>query len=257
MEKIKNIQKLMKNARYRRERQLFVVEGIRMFREIPEERLVELYYTEEAEQKYLQQEPLFQHCLSQKQAHPVTSSVFRELSGTETPQGILALVRMENRELSELLEPEQLPFLLILENLQDPGNMGTIIRTAEGAGVTGILISNDSVDIYNPKVVRSTMGSLFRMKLFISDNLTADVKRLQENNITVYGAHLDGNAFYDTDLTKPSAFLIGNEGNGLTKDISRLADDLIRIPMLGQVESLNAAVSAAIISYEAFRQRHR
>ena len=147
------------------------------------------------------------------------------------------------------------PFLLIIERLQDPGNLGTIIRTAEGAGVTGIILSADTVDIYNPKVIRSTMGSIFRMPIAVAEDLAATIDRVKTRGIPVYGAHLDGATFYEKDFTGGCAFLIGNEGNGLSDEISAKADDLIRIPMCGQVESLNAAISTAVIAYEVLRQR--
>ena len=146
-------------------------------------------------------------------------------------------------------------FILVLEKLQDPGNLGTIIRTAEAAGVTGIMISRDSADIYNPKTIRSTMGALFRMRIYISDDLVRDMAELKEKGIVVYAMHLDGEEFYDKDFRKPSAFLIGNEGNGLSDELSAAADEKMRIPMLGKVESLNAAISASVVSYEVLRQR--
>ena len=147
------------------------------------------------------------------------------------------------------------PLILIIEKLQDPGNMGTIIRSAEGAGVTGILVSYDSVDIYSPKVIRSTMGSIFRKNVAVTFDLIGDINKLRKKGVVIYGMHLSGSSMYDTDLTGPSAFLIGNEGHGLTDDISAAADKLIRIPMKGSLESLNAASSATVISYEAMRQR--
>lgn len=256
-DKIKYIQRLRKSAGFRKETKTFVVEGIRMFREIPEQILQEIYYTEEAADKYLRDNIQFRRCEMQGKAFPVTDKVFKSISDTGTPQGILALVKMpeHNPNLSE--KNDRVPLLLILETLQDPGNMGTIIRTAEGAGVTGILVSSDSVDIYNPKVVRATMGSIFRMNICVSTDLTGDICVLKKRGITVYGAHLNGEAFYEKDLTKPAAFLIGNEGNGLSDETSSLSDELIRIPMMGKVESLNAAVSAAVISYEALRQRNK
>ena len=140
-------------------------------------------------------------------------------------------------------------------HLQDPGNMGTIIRTAEGAGATGVIISSDSVDIYNPKVIRSTMGSVFRVPIYVSNDLKKDIDRIRGKDITVYAAHLNGRQFYDNDYTKGSAFLIGNEGNGLRKETADAADIYVRIPMCGKVESLNAAIASSVLMFEAARQR--
>ena len=144
---------------------------------------------------------------------------------------------------------------LVLESIQDPGNLGTIVRTAEAADVTGIIIGGDSCDIYNPKVVRSTMGTIFRVPFVYVDDPAKAVDRLKEHGIVVYGAHLDGCDPYAGKLKRNNAFLIGNEGNGLTDELSSKADRLLRIPMAGQVESLNAAISATLLAYEAYRQR--
>lgn len=145
---------------------------------------------------------------------------------------------------------------MALENLQDPGNLGTIIRTAEGAGVTGILMSRDTVDVYNPKVVRATMGSIFRIPFCYVENLAEIVEDLNNRNFTTYSAYLQGNSFYDYDYQKPTIFCIGNEGNGLSKEILKAATYKITIPMKGKVESLNAATASTVLMYEALRQRN-
>ena len=146
--------------------------------------------------------------------------------------------------------------MMILDNLQDPGNLGTIFRTAEAAGVTGIIMSRDCVDIYNPKTIRSTMGALYRMPFLYVDDLKETIHTLKEQNIKSYAAHLDGKNTYDKeDYRQGTAFLIGNEGNGLREEIAQCADTWIRIPMCGQVESLNAAVAATVLMFEVSRQR--
>lgn len=148
--------------------------------------------------------------------------------------------------------------LLVLDNLQDPGNLGTIFRTAEAAGVTGIILSKDSVDIYNPKVIRSTMGAIFRMPFVYVEKLTDTIEELKAHQIQVYAAHLDGKNAYDEECyLNGTAYLIGNEGNGLRQEVADCADTWIRIPMLGQAESLNAAVAASILMFEAARQRRK
>ena len=150
---------------------------------------------------------------------------------------------------------EEHPCFFILENLQDPGNLGTILRTAEGAGVTGLILSSDSVDPYNPKVVRSTMGAVFRVPFAVVDDFGQMLDTLQKEGIAIYAAHLDGKIFYKYDYKESCAFLIGNEGNGLTEAAVAAADRKILIPMKGQVESLNAAVAATVLMYEVLRQR--
>ncbi len=250
-DRIKKLTKLLKSSRERRKSGCFIVEGIRMFREIPKERLKEIYVAESKEEKFL---PYLEEY---KDRYVVVSDkVFDGISDTETPQGIMGVVATCNPALEDLLSTKDNISLFVVEKLQDPGNLGTIIRMSEGAGITGIVLSSDSVDIYNPKVVRSTMGSIFRVPIYISENLTEDITVLKEKNITVYGAHLDGTNLYDNDFTGNVAFLIGNEGNGLTAEVSSTSDKLLRIPMMGNVESLNAAVSATVIGYEVLRQRN-
>ncbi|MDE5933982.1 MAG: RNA methyltransferase, partial [Lachnospiraceae bacterium] len=170
-------------------------------------------------------------------------------------QGILCVVRQFSYVLESMLEAEN-PLLVLLEDIQDPGNLGTIFRAGEGAGVTGILMSNNSVDIYNPKTIRSTMGSIYRMPFLYTEQLTEVIGKLREKKIAVYAAHLRGAVTYDTcDHTRGTAFLIGNEANGLRDETADAADVSVKIPMAGQVESLNAAVAASILLYEAARQR--
>jgi TrmH family RNA methyltransferase len=138
---------------------------------------------------------------------------------------------------------------VVLDRLQDPGNLGTILRTGEGAGIRGLIMSRDCVDIYSPKVIRSTMGSIFRVPFVVVDDLTEAVKLLKENHITTYAAHLKGEIYSNGNLDRDCAFLIGNEARGLSDEIAALADKKIKIPMDGQVESLNAAVATAILMY--------
>ena len=276
-EKLKNIKKLSKSSKERNEQGLYIVEGIRMFREIPNEDIHSVYVSESAVERFDSEliDAMGESYAEADNFFIVSDRLFGSISDTGTPQGILALVRMKKLCIDDVLcaedincndknvgkvdfakpDDKTIDFILIIEKLQDPGNLGTIIRTSEGAGVTGIIISSDSVDIYNPKVVRSTMGSLFRMPIYVSDNLVKDIEAVKEKGIKVYGAHLKGRNIYNKDFTSSCAFLIGNEGNGLSDEVSSTADELIKIPMKGKVESLNAATSTAIIAYEVLRQR--
>lgn len=145
---------------------------------------------------------------------------------------------------------------ILLENLQDPGNLGTIFRTGEGAGVDGIIMGGQTADIYNPKTIRSTMGSVYRVPFLYTDDICGAIRTLQEHGVSVYAAHLKADKYYDEyDYRGNSAFLIGNEGNGLSKEAAGCADAYLKIPMKGNVESLNAAVASSILLYEAYRQR--
>lgn len=247
---VKNLIQLMKKSKVRRETGTFVVEGIRMFREVPAERLVQTYVSE----SFLERDEN-RKLLEKLHYEVMTDKVFQAVSDTQTPQGILCIVRQMEYTLEAMMKKEH-PFLMVLENLQDPGNLGTIFRTAEGAGVDGIVMSRDTVDIYNPKTVRSTMGALYRMPFAYVEDVTQTIDTMKKKGIAVYAAHLKGqNNYYSEDYTGGCAFLIGNEGNGLTEKLAEQADTYIRIPMEGQVESLNAAVAAAILMYEVKRQR--
>ena len=164
-------------------------------------------------------------------------------------------MKMKENRLEDMLEDTD-GVWLVLENVQDPGNLGTMFRTGEGAGISGVIMDKCTVDIYNPKTIRSTMGSIFRVPFYITEDLHGTLGQLQKKGIRVYAAHLEGSVCYDEpDYTGGTAFLIGNEGNGLRDEVSECADCLIRIPMCGKAESLNAAVAAAVLMFEAGRQR--
>lgn len=246
---VKNLQQLAKKAKARNEQDVFLVEGFKMFQEAPRDRIEKVYVSKslfsEKGQAFLQNlkyEVLDDHA-------------FAAASDTKTPQGILCLVRQYHYRLEDLTASEN-PHLLILENLQDPGNLGTIMRTAEGAGADGIILSRNSVDLYNPKTIRSTMGSIYRMPFLYVNQIGEILPELSAKGIHTYAAHLQGRNCYDEeDYRKGCAFFIGNEGNGLTDDLSNRADTWIRIPMHGKLESLNAAVAASILMYEVCRQR--
>lgn len=246
-QEIKDISKLQKSSKLRKEKLAFLVEGIRMFREIPEKNLIKAYVTESF---YSNNQGLFED----KNYELVSDNVYNYISDTKSPQGVLALVKQFNYTIDNILKNDN-PLLIVLENIQDPGNLGTIIRTAEGAGVDGIIMSSDTVDIYNSKVVRSTMGSVFRVPFYYSQDILETVDMLKNKNINVYAAHLKGESFYNEDYKKGTAFLVGNEGNGLSDAISHRANHLIKIKMQGRVESLNAATATTVLIYEAMRQR--
>ena len=148
--------------------------------------------------------------------------------------------------------------LMILEHLQDPGNLGTIIRAGEGAGVTGVIMDASTADIYNPKVIRSTMGSVLRVPFVYTEDLCGTLQWLKKQDVRLFAAHLKGkNSYEQENYCQSTGFLIGNEANGLSDEAASLADTYIRIPMAGRVESLNAAVAASVLMFEAARQRRQ
>ncbi len=251
-EKVKHIVRLQKKASARQAENCFLVEGVKMAQELPIERLV-LAYASESFAARPEQEELCRRL----RAEIVADHVLTAMSDTLTPQGILAVVR-RREPAAEALWQGDCPLLLVLEHLQDPGNLGTILRTAEGAGVTGVILSSDCVDLYNPKVIRSTMGSIYRLPVAYAADLPEAVAQMRTAGIRTYAAHLKGtNAYDEEDYRGGTAFLIGNEGAGLSPKLAAAGDRYIRIPMAGQVESLNAAVAAAVLIYEANRQRRK
>ncbi len=252
---VKNIQKLFKSGKTRREQQIYIVEGIKMFLEAEKLGIVKkAYFSEELFEQWSTEKP---ELLARIDYETVAYKVFKEITETMNPQGVIALVHYHETSLEDILAQAE-SRLLLLDNLRDPGNLGTIVRTAEGAGITGIILSKESVDIYNPKVVRATMGSVFRMPHVYVDDFQSALKMVKKRGVKLYATHLSGKEFYDeTTYAAKFGIIIGNEANGISDASAAEADCLVKIPMCGKVESLNAAVASSIMIYEAFRQRRR
>lgn len=313
--KVKNIAALLSRSRERKKQGVFVVEGIKMFTEAPIDRILEVYIEEtlfqeilagKSDEEFVKKLDQITGCLQKKDGKNcavenngisvgfeiVRDDIFRKMSDTQTPQGILCVVKRMDETFEDLMKETQMKeyqetecqekdkhqkdnqkkdyqekdgqserecakgLYLILEDIQDPGNLGTMIRAGEGAGVSGIIMSDKTVDVYNPKTIRATMGSIYRVPFCYVSDLHRCIKDLQGRDIKVYAAHLQGKETYDLqDYCRSVAFLIGNEGNGLKDETAELADTYIKIPMLGKVESLNAAIAATLLVYEAARQR--
>ncbi len=225
---------------------LFVLEGERLVSEIEETDLIEYIIVSEG---YNGRIP------DAKNSYLVNDELFAHLSDTVHPQGILAVCHQLKYNMESAFLNKN-PLFVILENLQDPGNLGTIIRTADAAGADGVFLSKGTVDLYNPKVVRSTMGSLFHLPIYTGVDVADILNKCKKYNIYTLAAHLAGvSTPYSAKLYAPSAILIGNEASGLTPETTTMADELVRIPMPGKAESMNASVAAAILIYEAVRQR--
>lgn len=247
---VKNIIKLNQKAKARKEQGLFIAEGRKMFLEAPLSWIDKVYVAESMEE-----DDEVMKKASQTSWETVADSVFGQMSDTQTPQGVLTVLRKPSYQIEEIVGKEN-PMIVVLEDLQDPGNAGTIFRTAEGAGVDGVFLTKTCVDITNPKVIRATMGSVYRMPFVYVEDVVSLKEKLQSRGIRFFAAHLQGkNTYYEESYQKGTAFLIGNEGKGLTEQAAEAADCLIRIPMCGQLESLNAAMAAGILMYEAARQR--
>ena len=284
-QKVKELIRLKEKSRIREEEKLFLAEGPRMAEEIPMEWIECLYVSESYEKKCGEQTAAYKK--AGVRTETLSDEVFARVSDTKTPQGVLAAVHMPEYSFADILGVKKaaahthvqrafmqdpfeghfaardgaagrarLPLVLVLDNLQDPGNMGTVFRSAEAAGASGILMSKDCVDVYNPKVIRSTMGAIFRLPFYRVEDLPGAVMELKDGGLRVYAAHLEGRRTYDgEDYRRGCAFMIGNEGNGLRQEVAECADCRIRIPMEGCTESLNAAVAASILLFEAARQR--
>lgn len=247
---MKYISLLQRKASAREKDKAFVVEGVRLFSEVPKKLLLKTYVSERFQKEEIgKNEALFDGVSYEV----VADRVFDAVCDTQTPQGVLAIVRM----------PEVFPersktagLYLLLDGIADPGNLGTIFRTAEAAGVSEIIMSAETVDLYNPKVVRSTMGSVFRMPHRRSNDLAAEIKKMQDNGIRCYATSLKESEDYTkVSYKEATAIVIGNEAHGVSDAVLDACKKHIRIPMDGSIESLNAAIASAVVLFEAARQR--
>ena len=268
--RIKYIRSLLEKGGIRKKNHSFVVEGIKLVDEALEYgNVLDIIVSEALYEEIVSGDLARNGLLSDNSKHiikqvkqgtlptVVSDAVFKSVSETITPQGILAEVEMPKHRLLEenfleiAYEKTGKIKLLILEDTADPGNLGTIMRTAEAAGVTGVIMGKGTVDIFNPKVVRSTMGSIFRLPFAYVDDLKSVILGLKRDGISFYATHLKGKESYrDISYSNKAGILIGNEARGLSDEIANLADTYVIIPMQGKVESLNAAVAAALMMYE-------
>lgn len=265
--RVKQLVALQEKSHVRNKEGLFVAEGIKMFEEAPVGRIREVYLSKglweqlAVERRYGAVREKLEECEEQGiKAEQVSEEVFRRISDTRTPQGILFVAEQFSYSYWELIEKAKErwkkggrpPLFLLPEDIQDPGNLGTMLRTGEGAGVDGVIMSKGTVDVYNPKTIRSTMGSLYRVPFAYTDSLGQVIALLRESGVLVYAAHLKGKKYFDEIAYEGgSAFLVGNEGKGLKEETAGLADAYLKIPMEGKLESLNAAVAAALLLYQA------
>lgn len=254
---LKEIMKWQKKPALRRADHVCIVEGIKMIREIPEGRLRHLIVSKHFVSANPEETEKLRVLCGKQQAGftEVTDSDYDKISDTVTPQGVMAVLKSFEYDADSLLQHENGLYIL-LENLQDPGNLGTIIRASEAAGVTAVIMNEGCADICNPKVIRATMGSFFRVPYAVVPDLKEVVKKIAAKGGASYAAHLKGSDSYDAqDYRGTSAFMIGNESKGLTDELADCADRYVRIPMCGKVESLNAAMAATVLMFEAARQR--
>ena len=249
---IKSVRKL-KEKKYRDQNSEYIVEGIKMIKEaILEEAVIKLIIVCEdnvnsgAIDKKLLYEIAKYECIY------VNKKIFSLISDVQNPQGILAVIEKQNSE--ENIDYKQ-DVIVVLDGIQDPGNLGTILRTIDSVGLNQVIVSKETADAYNPKVVRSTMGAIFRVNIIESDNLLETLKNLKKHKYKVMATSLETqNSIYDVDYNK-KVIVIGNEANGVSEEILDYSDEKIKIPMLGKTESLNASVATAVILYEYVRNK--
>lgn len=231
--------KALKDRKGRRESGCFLVEG----RKMVEEALASSFDVETV----LVQEGMELPDGLTMPVYELPAHVLAAVCDTKTPQGIAAVVRM--KEQSALGK-----HIVVLDGVQDPGNVGTIIRTADAAGLDGVLLSTQCADVFSPKVLRATMGSIFRMNLRTTDDLPGELTKLREKGYSILSSQLDGTPFYEREkVAEQFALIIGNEGNGVSEQVQQTATHRVRLPMRGGAESLNAAIAAAIMMYELMR----
>jgi len=189
--------------------------------------------------------------------YETSTDIYRKVSDTVEPQGIMLVLKKSLASLDSLISSKIMPLILVLDGLQDPGNVGTIIRTADAAGCTGIVLMKNTVDVFSGKTVRAAMGSLFHLPVVIDVSVDELKGFLGEQNIVLQATALDSEAkkHFDVDFTKPTAIAFGNEGDGISKELLAVAEQKIYIPMIGKTESLNVSTATAIVIYEAVRQR--
>lgn len=245
----KNIKKL-KERRFRDKEGLFILEGLRLIEEAIKAKMEidHIIISKDYEEKF---EGFLQknNDLDRKISF-LSNNLFMQVASTENPQGIIAVVKKKNNK--NTLDGD---FYLICDKVQDPGNLGTIIRTAHAAGVNGIILTKGTVDIYNDKTIRSTMGSIFYIPIFYDDENYRTIRSLKEDGFSLIATSLDESKnFFDEDLRGKTILAVGNEGNGISEELFRLADKKVKIPMPGGAESLNVSIATSIILFEKVRQ---
>lgn len=251
-ELIKHIKKL-KDKKYRDESNEYIIEGVKLIEEAVNEKanIKKIIVCEDTTNTYeipthIRLEIAKYDCIY------VTEKIFNSITQVTNPQGIMAVIEkdIKNKEIDYNQD-----IIVILDDVQDPGNLGTILRTVDSIGLNQIIVSKDTVDCFNSKVVRSTMGAIFRVRVIESENLIETIKTIKKHHFKLMVTSLQTeNSIYDIEFDK-KIIVIGNESNGVSKEIQEIADQKAKIPMLGKTESLNASVATGIVLYEYVRQK--
>ncbi len=251
-ELIKHIRKL-KDKKYRDESNEYVVEGVKLVEEAVKEnaKIKQIIVCEDTTRTYeipthIMLEIAKYECIS------VSNKIFNIITQVTNPQGIMAIIE-KNAQNAKIDYTQDI--IVVLDDVQDPGNLGTILRTVDSIGLNQIIVSKGTADAFNSKVVRSTMGAIFRIKIIEVENLAQAIKEMRKHHFKLMVTSLQTkNSIYDIDFNK-KIIVIGNEANGVSKEIQDMADEKAKIPMLGRTESLNASVAAGVVMYEYVRQK--
>lgn len=251
-EVIKNIKKL-KEKKHRDITGMYMVEGVKLVEEAINEKvnIDSVVICEDCIKDNVFDKKLMYEIAKQNVIY-VSSKVFSTITDVSNPQGILAVIK--NNENNKGINYEE-DIIVVLDGIQDPGNLGTILRTVDSANIKQIVVSENTADVFNPKVVRSTMGAIYRVNVVRSENLVDDLINMKQNGYDIVVTSLDtDNSVYDIDYMK-KVIIIGNEANGVSEKVQKIADYKVKIPMLGKTESLNASVAAGIMIYEYVRKK--
>ena len=250
--KFKNISEMKNN------KNIYFAEGIRIINEILREniRIDYLLFTEDSIKTTEINKIINSLKKSNSRLLCLKRSLFNKLADTEEPQGIIAVAERKSLNIEDLFKNiKQKSIFVVLDRIADPGNLGSIIRTCKAAGVAGLIISKGSASIYNPKVIRSTMGAIYGINFCDEVEIIACIKRLKENNVTIITTDLNSSKnIYETKYNLPVCFVFGNEANGISINVLKLGDLSVKLPILGNIESLNVAVSTGIVLYDAINR---
>lgn len=256
---VKQLKRLFESTKSRNKSSEFIVEGVKLVSEaILNKKLKQLIISENFLKFYKDSvlvkekgEEIDRYIADEGKFLVVKDSIFDMLSDTVNTQGVMGVASMpQYGDVMEYLSDKKEIRLLVLEDIRDPGNLGTMLRTAEATGMTAVIMNKNTVDVYNPKVVRSTVGSIFRQPFFYMENLIETLEKLKTLEIKFFATSLEGSKDYRfVEYGKRAGFLIGNEARGLSKEIQNFSDERVYIPMRGQVESLNASIAAALMMY--------
>jgi len=248
-QKVKQLVLLQQKSSERRQSDLFVVEGLRELRHC-----VSKGY--EIESLFFCQQLLTDQIddLRAEQIYEVTPQVYEKIAYRGSTEGVMAVMRMKHLRLEDLQLREQ-PLIVVLESVEKPGNLGAVLRSADAAGADAVVVCDPLTDLYNPNLIRASIGALFTVPTVATDSATC-IQFLKQRGIRILTAQLqDSELYYDTDMRCGTAIVMGTEATGLTNQWREAADAHIRIPMCGRLDSLNVSVSAAILLFEAVRQR--